>query len=65
MNREELEGKAEALKSKIKQATRDLTNNSRLHDEGVVDDVPGKERRGRRWVASGGRPESSRTSATP
>ena len=42
MNRDEIEGKAEALKGKIKQATGDLTNNPDLHDEGVVDEVAGK-----------------------
>lgn len=42
MNRDELEGKAEALKGKIKQAAGDLTNNPRLHDEGVVDEVAGQ-----------------------
>jgi uncharacterized protein YjbJ (UPF0337 family) len=54
MNRDELEGKAKALKGKIKQATGDLTNNPRLHDEGAVDEVAGKARRAR-WVASGAR----------
>ena len=42
MNRDELEGKAEALKGKIKQATGDLTNDPDLHDEGVVDEAAGK-----------------------
>ena len=42
MNRAELEGKAEALKGKIKQATGDLTNNPALHDEGAADEVAGK-----------------------
>ena len=42
MNRDELEGKAEALKGKVKQATGDLTNNPDLHDEGVADEVAGK-----------------------
>ena len=42
MNRDEVEGKAHALKGKIKQATGDLTNNPRLHDEGVADEVAGK-----------------------
>ena len=42
MNRDELEGKAKALKGRIKQAAGDLTNNPRLHDEGVVDEVGGK-----------------------
>jgi uncharacterized protein YjbJ (UPF0337 family) len=44
-NRDELEGKAKALKDKIKQAAGDVTNNPRLHDEGVVDEVVGKARR--------------------
>lgn len=41
MNRDELEGKAEALKGKVKQATGDLTDNQELHDEGVADEVAG------------------------
>jgi uncharacterized protein YjbJ (UPF0337 family) len=54
MNRDEIEGKAEALKGKVKQAAGDLTNNPDLHDEGVVDEAAGKTRdaigRGRRKV---------------
>ena len=42
MNRDELKGKAEALKGRIKQATGDLTNNPDLHEEGVADEVAGK-----------------------
>jgi uncharacterized protein YjbJ (UPF0337 family) len=42
MNRDEVEGKAQALKGKIKQAAGDLTNNARLHDEGVADEVAGE-----------------------
>jgi len=42
MNRDELEGKAEALKGKVKQAAGDLTNNADLHDEGVADEAAGK-----------------------
>lgn len=42
MNRDELEGKAEALKGKIKQATGDLTNDPDLHDEGVADEAAGQ-----------------------
>ena len=42
MNRDELEGKAEALKGKIKQVAGDLANNPDLHDEGVVDEVAGQ-----------------------
>jgi uncharacterized protein YjbJ (UPF0337 family) len=42
MNRDELEGKAEAVKGKVKQATGDLTNDPDLHDEGVADEAAGK-----------------------
>lgn len=42
MNRDERQGKTKALKGKIKQATGDLTNNPRLHDEGVAEEVAGK-----------------------
>ena len=42
MNRDELEGRAEALKGRITQAASDLTNNSDLHDEGVADEVAGQ-----------------------
>lgn len=41
MNRDELEGKAEALKGKIKQATGDLTDDERLRNEGVADEAAG------------------------
>ena len=41
MNRDELEGKAEALKGRIKLATGDLTNDADLHDEGVADEAAG------------------------
>lgn len=41
MNRDELEGKAEALKGKIKQATGDLLDDEALRDEGVVDEADG------------------------
>ena len=42
MNKDELEGKAEAVKGKVKQAVGDLTDNADLHDEGVVDETAGK-----------------------
>jgi uncharacterized protein YjbJ (UPF0337 family) len=42
MNRDELEGKTEAVKGKIKQAAGDLTDNAELHDEGVADEAAGK-----------------------
>ena len=54
MNKDELRGKAQALKGKVKQAAGDLTDNERLHDEGVVDEAAGNTRdavgRGRRKV---------------
>lgn len=42
MNRDEMEGKAEAFKGKVKQAAADLTDNEQLHDEGVADEVAGQ-----------------------
>jgi len=42
MNRDELEGKTEELKGKVKKATGDLTGNERLHDEGAADEAAGK-----------------------
>jgi uncharacterized protein YjbJ (UPF0337 family) len=54
MNRDEIEGKAEAIKGKVKQAAGHLTNDPKLHDEGVVDEAAGKTQdtigRGRRKV---------------
>jgi uncharacterized protein YjbJ (UPF0337 family) len=41
MNRDEIDGKAEALKGKVKQATGDLTDDETLHDEGVADEAAG------------------------
>ena len=42
MNRDELEGKTEAMKGKLKQAAGDVTDDERLHDEGVADEATGK-----------------------
>ena len=42
MNRDEIEGKAEALKGKIKQAAGDLTDDEQLKEEGQVDEAAGK-----------------------
>jgi uncharacterized protein YjbJ (UPF0337 family) len=41
MNKDELKGKAEAVKGKVKQAAGDLTDDEQLRDEGVVDEVAG------------------------
>jgi uncharacterized protein YjbJ (UPF0337 family) len=46
MNRDELDGKADQLKGKIKQATGDLTDDENLHDEGVADEAAGKVQEG-------------------
>ena len=46
MNRDELEGKGEQLKGKIKQGAGDLTGNERLHDEGVADEAAGNVQEG-------------------
>ena len=42
MNRDEMEGKATTLKGKFKQAAGDVTDDQRLHDEGVADEAAGK-----------------------
>ena len=41
MNKDELKGKAEAVKGKVKQVAGDLTDDEQLRDEGVVDEVAG------------------------
>lgn len=46
MNRDELEGKGDQLKGKVKQAAGDLTDNERLHDEGVADEASGDVQEG-------------------
>jgi uncharacterized protein YjbJ (UPF0337 family) len=46
MNRDELEGKGEQLKGKIKQAAGDLTDDERLHGEGVADEAAGNVQEG-------------------
>jgi uncharacterized protein YjbJ (UPF0337 family) len=54
MNKDEFQGKAEALKGKIKQAAGDLTDDDQLREEGAADEVAGKVQdafgRGRRKV---------------
>jgi uncharacterized protein YjbJ (UPF0337 family) len=41
MNKDELDGKAEALKGKVKQAVGNATNDPDLVDEGTVDEAAG------------------------
>jgi hyperosmotically inducible protein len=42
MNRDELAGKAETFKGRIKQVAGDLTNNARLRNEGVIEEAKGR-----------------------
>ena len=45
-NNDELRGKMEQVKGRVKQATGDLTNDERLHDEGRADEAVGNVREG-------------------
>jgi len=42
MNRDEIKGKAEALKGQAKQAIAHATDDPKLHDEGAADEAAGK-----------------------
>ena len=46
MNRDELEGRTEQVKGKVKKAVGDLTDNEQLHDEGEVDEAAGDVQEG-------------------
>jgi uncharacterized protein YjbJ (UPF0337 family) len=46
MNRDELDGKSDQVKGKAKQAWADLTDDERLHDEGVADEAGGEAQEG-------------------
>ena len=46
MNRDELEGKGEQLKGKIKQGVGEATNDEELRDEGVADEAAGNVQEG-------------------
>jgi uncharacterized protein YjbJ (UPF0337 family) len=46
MNRDELDGKTDKVKGRAKQAWGDVTNNERLHDEGVADEAAGNVQEG-------------------
>jgi uncharacterized protein YjbJ (UPF0337 family) len=41
MNRDEIKGKGDQIKGKVKQAAGDLTDDERLRDEGVADEAKG------------------------
>ena len=45
-NRDEVQGKLDQLKGKVKQGVGDLTDDERLHDEGVADEAAGDVREG-------------------
>lgn len=46
MNQDELKGRKDQVKGKIKQAAGDLTDDERLHDEGVADEASGDVQEG-------------------
>jgi len=46
MNRDELEGRTEQVKGKVKKAVGDLTDDERLHDEGAADEAAGDVQEG-------------------
>ena len=45
-NRDELDGKSEQIKGKVKQAVGDLTDDERFRDEGVADEAAGSVQEG-------------------
>jgi uncharacterized protein YjbJ (UPF0337 family) len=42
MNEDELKGKMREVKGKAKQATADLTDDEKLHNEGIADEAAGQ-----------------------
>jgi uncharacterized protein YjbJ (UPF0337 family) len=42
MNKDELQGKTETAKGKVKQAVANLTNDPALYDKGVADEAAGR-----------------------
>jgi uncharacterized protein YjbJ (UPF0337 family) len=46
VSKDELNGHADKIKGKLKQAAGDLTDNERLHDEGVADEAEGDVQEG-------------------
>ena len=45
-NRDELDGKTDQLKGRVKQAWGDVTNNEQIHEEGVADEAAGTVKEG-------------------
>jgi uncharacterized protein YjbJ (UPF0337 family) len=46
MNRDEVKGRSERMKGKLKQAAGDLTDDERLREEGVADEAVGRAQEG-------------------
>ena len=46
MNKDELKGKGDQIKGRAKQAWGDMTNDERVHDEGVADEASGNLQEG-------------------
>ena len=46
MNRDEMDGKMDQVKGRAKQTWGDVTNNERVHDEGVADEAAGDVKEG-------------------
>ena len=46
MNKDELDGKAESVKGKIKQGVGDLTDNDRMREQGAADEMKGDVQEG-------------------
>jgi uncharacterized protein YjbJ (UPF0337 family) len=46
MNRDELDGKADQIKGRVKQGVGDMTDNDRLTDDGVADEAGGDVQEG-------------------
>jgi uncharacterized protein YjbJ (UPF0337 family) len=46
MNKDELDGKADQIKGRVKQGIGALTDNDRLKDEGVADEASGEVQEG-------------------
>ena len=46
MNQDELKGKIDQVKGQAKQTVGDLTDDERLHDEGLADEAGGEVREG-------------------
>ena len=46
MNKDELDGKVDQIKGRVKQGVGDVTDNDRLRDEGVADEASGDVQEG-------------------